>query len=558
MLAKKKTACLLVIGLIIGSVALLLGLAQEKPFEGMATGAVFIDQNGNLSHDDGEPGIAGVAVSDGLQVVTTGTDGSFTLQPDPEAKFIFISIPSGYLPAATWYRKISEDVDFSFPMTECLDDSPLVFVQLSDTHFAADPAEFREAFYDRRMRVLPQEIFDDLISEVNALSPDFVILTGDIVASAERAAPELVNRWMAYMAGEFAGRFDAPFFGVVGDHDVVRDETIAKAIYEEHFGPTYYSFNMKGVHFVVLDTQELSGTRLVRTVSPRQLSWLEQNLAVVCPQVPIVVFSHAPTPDWADTPENAALLDLLRATNITALLSGNLHVNYRFQHNPFYERTSGAVSGSWWEGGAPDGRGSGYRVFQMKRGQLRSIWRSIGEQTVDLIEPQEAVVVWSDTLQAAMWGEAKAASWRINDGPSMDASVFYNTLWSTVYGNLNFSTLDDGYHSLRIEFLMADGSTISCERLFRVSNPDISIEEMKAHSEAFLGRVVAVPRLEVRAIIGRSVAASDGTATILIDRVPFPVERRDTIGIVGIYRQHTTTLIRPYDPVFYTKHVEIE
>jgi 3',5'-cyclic AMP phosphodiesterase CpdA len=520
------------------------------------TGTVYIDRNNDLEYDSADLPLSGVVVSDGFTVVRTDEQGAFALDPDPKAGFILISTPSGTRPLDGWYRTLSEGKPLDFPLEVVVDDSPLVFVQLSDTHYATDPNEFKEAFYDRRMKVLPERVFDEIISEVNALDPDFAILTGDIVADAKRPDISLVDKWMDYMGTKFAPRFSASFYAAVGNHDVVRDETVDKAIYERYFGPTYYSFNVKGVHFVVLDTQQLVGTKLVYTVTPEQLSWLEQDLAAADPHAPVVVFCHEPTPDWAETPENAALLDLLEKTGIIALLNGHWHTNFLLQRYPFYELTSGAVCASWWEGEAPDGTEFGYRVYRMARGNLDSIWRDVGLDSVEFHSPQRAVIQWYDRLQSAVWGEATGASLHIDDGEAIETPVFYNTLWTTAYGNLNLSTLPDGYHSLTVRFRMADGSTIERSYPFYVFNPAIPLAEIKERIETFQGKIVAAPQLVVKAIMGSDISASDGTRTIIISKFPYPVEKKDMIGILGLYRPTSTAAIKAYDPVFFTKYDE--
>ncbi|MEA3238557.1 MAG: metallophosphoesterase, partial [Candidatus Bipolaricaulota bacterium] len=398
------------------------------------TGVVYIDQNENLQYDEGDLPFAGAVVSDGFTVTVTDEHGVFTLTLNSDAKFVFLSTPNATKPLAGWYKSVSEKA-FDFPLTRVIDKSPLVFVQLSDTHYATDPDEFKEAFYDRRMKVLPETVFDEIVPEVNDLDPDFVILTGDIVADSKRPDIVLVDKWMNYMGTEFAPRFSAPFYAIVGNHDVVRDEAVDKAIYERYFGPTYYSFNVKGVHFIVLDTQQLVGTSLVYTVTPTQLSWLEQDLAATDPGAPVVVFCHEPSPDWAETPVNKALLHLLSETGITALLDGHWHTNFLLQRYPFYELTSGAVCASWWEGEGPDGTEFGYRVYRIVRGTLDSIWRDAGLNSVEFHSPQRAVIQWTERLQAAVWGDAARASLSIDDAEAIERPVFYNSLWTTAYGN---------------------------------------------------------------------------------------------------------------------------
>ena len=60
-----------------------------------ATGRVFLDSNKNGLLDAGERGIAGVRVSNGLDVVTTNDEGRYTLPVD-EQSIIFITKPRDY------------------------------------------------------------------------------------------------------------------------------------------------------------------------------------------------------------------------------------------------------------------------------------------------------------------------------------------------------------------------------------------------------------------------------------------------------------------------------
>ena len=60
-----------------------------------ATGQVFLDSNKNGLLDAGERGIAGVRVSNGLDVVTTNNEGRYTLPVD-EQSIIFITKPRDY------------------------------------------------------------------------------------------------------------------------------------------------------------------------------------------------------------------------------------------------------------------------------------------------------------------------------------------------------------------------------------------------------------------------------------------------------------------------------
>lgn len=72
------------------SVALMNGIILG----GMAahTGHVYVDNNNNGIFDKGEKGLSGVLVSDGLNVVKTANDGSFSLPGHAKELFILLQL----------------------------------------------------------------------------------------------------------------------------------------------------------------------------------------------------------------------------------------------------------------------------------------------------------------------------------------------------------------------------------------------------------------------------------------------------------------------------------
>src|SRR5690606_6474697 len=59
------------------------------------SGYVYHDANGNGQRDRREPGVAGVSVSNGVQVVATADKGHYELPVDQD-NIIFVIKPSGY------------------------------------------------------------------------------------------------------------------------------------------------------------------------------------------------------------------------------------------------------------------------------------------------------------------------------------------------------------------------------------------------------------------------------------------------------------------------------
>src|SRR5262245_66390465 len=74
---------------------------------------------------------------------------------------------------------------------------------------------------------------------------------------------------------------------VPGEHDAGLD---GGELFRDVFGPTYYSFDHRGVHFVALDNV----SRARPEVGAEQRAWLARDLARFAKAAPIVVFTHRP------------------------------------------------------------------------------------------------------------------------------------------------------------------------------------------------------------------------------------------------------------------------
>lgn len=61
----------------------------------MANGVVYLDKNGNEGRDAGEPGLAGVRVSNGEQIVATNAAGEYQLHVADDT-ILFVIKPRGY------------------------------------------------------------------------------------------------------------------------------------------------------------------------------------------------------------------------------------------------------------------------------------------------------------------------------------------------------------------------------------------------------------------------------------------------------------------------------
>lgn len=129
-----------------------------------------------------------------------------------------------------------------------------------------------------------------IVKEVNLLDPDFVVLLGNLIPGGTEDRESLDEMWNA---GENAlASLKVPYYQVVGCRDV--DSDVAQQVYLKRHGnrfPLYYSFEHKGCHFIVLDSQ-LQGQ--CGHIKSDQLSWLKEDIERHREARKTFVFVHQP------------------------------------------------------------------------------------------------------------------------------------------------------------------------------------------------------------------------------------------------------------------------
>ncbi|MGB4704834.1 MAG: metallophosphoesterase [Candidatus Saccharicenans sp.] len=104
---------------------------------------------------------------------------------------------------------------------------------------------------------------------VNALKPDLVIHTGDMIYGYGLKSTR--TQWDRYL--QVIKCFEPPYHQIPGNHDVFNQR--ARQIYLDIFKRTYYSFDYKNYHFVLLDNLEDGQWG---KIGEEQLRWLEEDL----------------------------------------------------------------------------------------------------------------------------------------------------------------------------------------------------------------------------------------------------------------------------------------
>ncbi|PIE23007.1 MAG: metallophosphoesterase [Planctomycetota bacterium] len=224
----------------------------------MARGTVYHDKNGNEVRDAHEPGIAGVKVSNGREVVATGADGRWEL-PASEDTIFFVIKPRGWMtpvdednvPRYFYIHKpkgspkmayagskptgpLPESIDFPLhPQRESLQFEVLLFGD-------SQPESIRDVNYYAR----------DIIPELIGTKASFGMTLGDIVGDDLSLFEPITD---------VTGKIGIPWYYVYGNHDMNLDaisDDAADDSYELRFGPTNFAFQRGNAHFIGLDNIE--------------------------------------------------------------------------------------------------------------------------------------------------------------------------------------------------------------------------------------------------------------------------------------------------------------
>jgi Icc protein len=250
---------------------------------------------------------------------------------------------------------------------------------------------------------------DECFRKIAGIQSDFAIMGGDHVydaLSVGEARASLV--YDLYRKTE--QQLQMKLYHTIGNHDVFGIETksgvspsdpgYGKKLYEERIGgKTYYSFDHRGYHFVVLDSIQPTADRMWEArIDDPQVSWLADDLKKVPPGAPVIVVTHVPlvtaftTYATLDEPNakyntltvaNAPqVLKVLEGRNVIAVLQGHTHVNEIVSYKSTQYITSGAVCGNWWHGprmGTPEG----FTVVSLREGKISTRYETYGFHSVD-------------------------------------------------------------------------------------------------------------------------------------------------------------------------------
>jgi outer membrane protein assembly factor BamB len=362
------------------------------PQQAGVSGVVFDDRNGNGSQDQGEPGVGGVTVSDGVAVSETEADGTYRLEVDTARRttdIVFITKPAGWgvpkdeFSTPRFYRDLGQlpdgegaEADFALVRDARGHGNSFTFANVADPHINGDMAG--------QMR------------QINASSKDlaFIQVSGDLTNNATDA------EFATYKAGTAAS--ELPVWPAVGNHEYRPGATYAERIenYRHNVGPEWYSFDHGNRHFLVIDNNGAAPF-------DEQFAWIEQDLERHAQGKRVVVLMHQPmNVPFGSPSQYDAYEELLESYDTELILVGHEHSN--------------DVDSTWVEGAKHiqtnsssytiDHSPRGYRWIDMRGERFTNPFRMYGvDRALTITNPAPGASV-------AQAGEVQVSAYHTSDG----------------------------------------------------------------------------------------------------------------------------------------------
>lgn len=240
-----------------------------------------------------------------------------------------------------------------------LDNSTVRFGLVSDLHYA-DRNRAGSRLYGQTLDKLREAI-----NIFNGAKLDFIIELGDL--KDQDANPKWKNT-IAYLeeVERVLQTFNGPVYHVLGNHDM---DSISKGDFLCHTynhgetdGCAYYSFECRGIKFIVLDANyNLDGSpydkgnfEWTKALLPEeQLKWLKKELDEAI--LPVVIFIHQLLDSFSDIGKELCVHNANDVRNlldnsgkVMAVFQGHHHFgHYSCMNNIHYWTIKGMIEGEW-------------------------------------------------------------------------------------------------------------------------------------------------------------------------------------------------------------------
>lgn len=253
-----------------------------------------------------------------------------------------------------------------FIITSCSNFSSKPTIQDEKSNNLFSFAYFTDVHINANNQGMCNEGLGQALERANQDSIDFILFGGDnadtdALGDKEATAESLHSRFKSIV-----DKSKIKSYFTIGNHDRFylknnQPDSLGFGMFEKHYGKTYYSFNHKGVHFIVLNSL-YPCNEYSYSINPEQIEWLKNDLKNTGEKTPVIVSLHVPMLSLyypvvegnfkgLDMIYNTKeVLDILNQYNLKLVLQGHQHIYEQIQERNRWFVTAGAVSAYWWGG----------------------------------------------------------------------------------------------------------------------------------------------------------------------------------------------------------------
>jgi hypothetical protein len=340
----------------------------------LVAGSVFHDRRGTGTRSPGDPGLPGVMVSNGRELVLTDSEGRWRLPARRPEEIFLIKPPHwttrtgpGGVPIIGARQALAQapgaeaaahgpgglpTIDFA--LTPAPESPQFEAALMADTQ----PADATELGY----------LCDAIIGSIMGTDAVFGINHGDVVFDD-------LSLYVRYL--RMLGTSGIPWHHCPGNHDIDKAATsdaTSRDTWQRTFGPRHYAFQYADATFIVLDNVYYHGGNAGYhgLIGAEQLQFVRNVLANVAEDRLVVLSMHIPLMNYQNaaaaadnTVDRRALLGLLSRRPHTVSFAGHMHLTEHHYFGaeagfagarPHHHHVLTAASGGWWSG-AKDARG---------------------------------------------------------------------------------------------------------------------------------------------------------------------------------------------------------
>lgn len=372
----------------------------QLPMHGCDSGTVFEDRNGNGVRDRDEPGLAGIAVSNGRDIVRSNARGEYRLPARADAE-VFVIKPAGFsLPVRSdglpdhW--RTGSGAGACAPFALVREKFPPIRNDGLRVLLFGDPQPKSRADVGHYERGIVDEVLKHAATKMHGFRlnwggqvADLGLTMGD-VTDDDPSLYSALNRATA--------RLGVPWLHAPGNHDIdlaSKDDATALSSFRHVYGPDTFAWEEPEAAFIVLDDvvwQPASNPKYIGGFREDQFAFLQNYLRDAPKDRLLVLALHIPLfeavgRDTFRDADRARLFALLKDFPRVLVLSAHNHAQQHVFHDaktdwhgaaPLHEYNIGATCGAFWSGvkaanGVPvstmaDGTPKGWARMTVKAG----------------------------------------------------------------------------------------------------------------------------------------------------------------------------------------------